>query len=230
MTNEKMLNNLYAVLNLLEESDKQAAETIINSGTTYPNLDDFLHVKLANLILEVREDLYKETAKAGGKSAALSAVKKIVKKSQEINRGINMCAEENNIQYFCDGVRLIKLAGSDKLPIDIPYNPKQANFNFEGVMPYDTSDELELPTTQYLKAYIKEEKAAGQMRNKTRTGKYVKYDFGDGKPAVNAEYLLTIMEVLPKARAYMTNGVQAVIKFVTDTESTGLLIPVRKIV
>ena len=80
MTNEKMLNNLYAVLNLLEESDKQAAETIINSGTKYTNLDDLIPVKIANLILEVREDLYKETAKAGGKSAALSAVKKIIKK------------------------------------------------------------------------------------------------------------------------------------------------------
>ena len=229
MTNEKMLNNLYAVLNLLEESDKQAAETIINSGTKYSNLDDFLPAKIANLILEVREDLYKETAKAGGKSAALSAVKKVIKKAQEINRGINMCAEENNIQYFCDGVRLIKLAGSDKLPIDIPYNPKQANFGFEGVIPHDTSDELELPSVQYLKAYIKENKASNQT-TRSYKGKYVKYDFGDGKPAVNAEYLLTIMEALPKARAYMTNGVQAVIKFVTDTESTGLLIPVRKIV
>lgn len=229
MTNEKMLANLYDILNLLEESDKQAAETIINSGTTYPNLDDFLHVKLANLILEVREDLYKETAKAGGKSAALSAVKKIVKKSQEINRGINMCAEENNIQYFCDGVRLIKLAGSDKLPIDIPYNPKRENFHFEKVIPHDTSTELELPTIQYLKAYIKENKALNKTTN-SYTGKYVKYDFGDGKPAVNAEYLLTVIEILPNAKAYMTNGVEAVIKFVTDTETTGLLVPVRKIV
>lgn len=229
MTNEKMLNNLYDILNLLEKSDKQAAETIINSGTKYPNLDDFIHVKLANLILEVREDLYKETAKAGGKSAALSAVKKVIKKAQEIDKGINMCAMENDMQYFCDGVRLIKLAGSDKLPIDIPYNPKHANFGFEGVIPHDTSDELKLPEVQYLKAYIKENKAMNKTTNSYK-GKYVKYDFGDGKPAVNAEYLLTIMEALPKARAYMTNGVQAVIKFVTDTESTGLLIPVRKIV
>lgn len=229
MTNEKMLNNLYAVLNLLEESDKQAAETIINSGTKYSNLDDLLPAKIANLILEVREDLYKETAKASGKSAALSAVKKVIKKAQEINRGINMCAEENNIQYFCDGVRLIKLADSDKLPIDIPYNPKHANFGFEGVMPHDTSDELELPEVQYLKAYIKENKALNKTIN-TYKGKYVKYDFGDGKPAVNAEYLLTIMEILPNAKAYMTNGVESVIKFTTDTESTGLLVPVRKIV
>ncbi len=229
MTNEKMLNNLYAVLNLLEESDKQTAETIINSGTKYSNLDDLLPAKIANLILEVREDLYKETAKAGGKSAALSAVKKVIKKAQEINRGINMCAMENDMQYFCDGVRLLKLEGSDKLPIDIPYNPKHANFDFERVIPHDTSDELELPEVQYLKAYIKENKAMNKTIN-TYKCKYVKYDFGDGKPAVNAEYLLTIMEVLPKARSYMTNGVQAVIKFVTDTESTGLLIPVRKIV
>lgn len=229
MTNEKMLNNLYSVLNLLEESDKQTAETIINSGTKYSNLDDLLPAKIANLILEVREDLYKETAKAGGKSAALSAVKKVIKKSQEINKGINMCAMENDMQYFCDGVRLIKLAGSDKLPIDIPYNPKHANFGFEGVIPHDTSDELELPEVQYLKAYIKENKALNKTIN-TYKGKYVKYDFGDGKPAVNAEYLLTVMEILPNAKAYMTNGIASVIKFVTDTESTGLLIPVRKVV
>lgn len=227
MTNEKMLNNLYAILNLMGESDRQVAETIINSRVQWQNFDDMIPGKLANLILEVKEDLYKEQAKAGGKSAALSAVKKIVKKAGEINKGINLCAEENNIQYFCDGVRMVKLAGSDKLPIDIPYNPKHANFNFEGVIPHDTSDELELPTIQYLKAYIKENKAFNKTIN-SYTGKYVKYDFGDGKPAVNAEYLLAIMEILPKAKAYMTNGVKAVIKFVTDTETTGLLIPVRK--
>ena len=81
--------------------------------------------------------------------------------------------------------------------------------------------ELELPTADQLKALIKERKAAGV--------KIPLYDFGDGLPAENAQYLLDMLILLPSSRAFTDakRPTLSGIYFKTD-DADGLLLPVRK--
>lgn len=81
--------------------------------------------------------------------------------------------------------------------------------------------ELELPTIAELKACISEQKAKGE--------KYPLYDFGEGLPCVNAEYLKDILILIPKARATASTQTLKPIYFAGDGYNNyGILCPVHK--
>jgi len=121
-------------------------------------------------------------------------------------------------QAVCDGFRLLIMSEplqlpempADLTPIDIDniivYNSKQPERNY-----------LELPDLQALKSYIKYKKAAKQ--------KNIIFDFGEGFPVVNAEWLADAIEATGATSA--TNaGVFAPLWFRTENIEY-MLLPVR---
>lgn len=91
------------------------------------------------------------------------------------------------------------------------------------------SVELVLPCIADLKAYIKELKAKKSDIRLTPHGAII-YDFGDNLPAVNAAYLLDILQLMPEAVAFVDTQkplINAV--YFSDGANEGALLPVRKL-
>lgn len=86
----------------------------------------------------------------------------------------------------------------------------------------DSMRELQLPNVADLRLYIREKKATGIKSSQ------VAYDFGADAPACSAEYLLSIMELLPDCRAYVDGKNNAMIHFFTSGDDRGILMAIRK--
>lgn len=80
--------------------------------------------------------------------------------------------------------------------------------------------ELVLPSAANLRAYIKDRKAAGE--------KTPVWDFGPSLPAVNAQYLLDMLAILPGSLAYCEEGHPCTPIYFASFAGDGLLCPVRK--
>lgn len=127
--------------------------------------------------------------------------------------------------YVCDSFKAVKF--SEDMPFEpMPENLKNSIFNSSKIFPKSLNgySELDLPDVSEVKTYIKIEKAKPENKYK----KDFSWDFGEGKPAVNAQYLIDVMECFPeKVNAYFTNE-KALIYFVSDDETTeAILMPVQ---
>lgn len=86
-----------------------------------------------------------------------------------------------------------------------------------------------LPCIADLKEYIKEIKAKKSDNRLTTRGAII-YDFGDNLPAVNAAYLLDMLQLMPDAIAFVDTRkplINAV--YFSDGTNKGVLLPMRKL-
>lgn len=117
-------------------------------------------------------------------------------------------------QCVCDGYRAVRLVS----PVD---GLKEASgMDLSAVFPASlwNWELMALPSPGELRAAIAEQK-----------GRTVKiYDFGEGMPKVNAQYLKDILDILPDAVAYRDpESPNSPIVFISDA-GDALLLPVRK--
>lgn len=86
---------------------------------------------------------------------------------------------------------------------------------------------LELPTVAELKAHIKTQKAENKANGVKGPAKY---DFGLGRPLVNAEYLLDMLELLPGCEAVCGQDKPELqgIYFSAEGQGEGILFPIHK--
>ena len=157
---------------------------------------------------EAREDVLK--GKNGGSYAA---VKRLVKSaSKSYRRDMQGCwTDSEGRQCFCDGYRAVRLkthmVGFDEV----------AGIDLDPIMAVDGECvELTLPTSGELKLCIAEQKG--------RDRKF--YDFGDGLPRVDAQYLKDMMETFPGATVKSYGQVKPLI--FESEKGDGILLPVRK--
>lgn len=173
---------------------------------------------------EIRHTAAKQSGNGNRQKAAERVIKSAMQDSRPALRG--SWNDSNGAQYICDGFRLLKLLEPlplEKIPEDV--QPIDA----ARIIPTDKNARgavLELPSIAELKAYIKEEKA----RKKAIKDKSAPlYDFGAELPAVNAQYLLDMLEVLPGCTARATaerpklRGI-----YFESVHGCGVLLPVRK--
>lgn len=165
--------------------------------------------RLYNLKAEAESDSMKKQ----GRGSALQAVKRIAKNNYiKSRRG---WFDFGGKQAFCDGCRAVILNDP------IAGIPEVDSFiNLDGVVKMaDHAEKINLPSLAEVKTEIARQKAE-EKKNKT-------YDFGEGNPMVDAEFLRDMLEALPGADAYAAPGELSNIYFVAYS-GEGILLPIRK--
>ena len=221
MKTETVYKQLMAYVNTLSENDQTFITRMVEREETakapYVNL---MHI--SNLLIALKEEMRKEYAKANGRTDALKAAKSIAKSAEKISRpGFSGAAMADGEQVFMDGFRMLVLQS----PIEFATAPAAADIVdikrnlFASLSGYDKP--LDLPTIDQLKLHIATAKANNPK------DKQPAYDFGDGLPRVNANYLLDMLLAIPNAKARYSGSLTAAIRFDGDGVY-GFLMPCHK--
>lgn len=170
---------------------------------------------LGRLAREAKEEIVSK----GGKKDELAACKAIVKSAQGQYREDlhGTWIDKEGWQCMCDCFRAVRL----KEHLDAL--PESKGIDLERIMSSarENSVELKLPTIGEVKAFIASEKAAGK--------KEFRYDFGEGKPAVNAKYLLDMLKLGLDDTAMISSKYPMTTAIYMRGEGVeALLLPVRK--
>ncbi len=204
MTNEKLLAKLH-------EIDTDIACQSIGSEP------------LDNLIAAVEDEIRTETANSRGQGNAMKTAKDILKTSEKGKNDSLKYAytAPDGFQYVLDGYRLLKLHNPLPLP-ELPGNILPVRY--ENIIPHPTNTvKLDLPDPIKLRAYIKI-KASEKV-------KMPMYDFGIGLPVVNAKFLLSMIEALPRATVEVEPSSldynHKALLFYAENEDFGMLLPIR---
>lgn len=148
MTTEQILKGVYAILQTLPAEDRQYAEKLIARHLKTNEDNGFTSIAIANLVIDLKDDLAQQEAKKGGRSAALKAVNSILKEASRSPRSFTLYNAPiiDGRQCICDGYRLVRL--TEHLPLNVPANPTGYVDTDKLIQPAMFCDgyELELPT------------------------------------------------------------------------------------
>ena len=176
---------------------------------------------------EAAAEIRREEAKNGGKLNRTKAAERVIK-SAKASQPFRDCfhgfwKDSNGLQCICDSFQAYRLR--EALPLE-PIPPKASTIDLSRIIEPNQGAPLALPDVGELRAYIKTEKARKKAA-KDKTPPL--YDFGDGLPAVNAEYLLNALELLPgcTATASHVRPLANTIYFKSEA-GDGVICPVRK--
>lgn len=178
---------------------------------------------LITLCAALRDDMRREANKASGKANIDKAMRAIIKNAPEHKQQLQGAFVRDGKQYACDGYRAIRL----NTPIDLPAPPVPCTMDIGRLFAearHNATTPLETPTLGELKTYIKITKA----ENKAKYGKNKKtilWDFGEGRPVVNAAYLLDILTAFPDAA--ITCGTITDPLYFCHAAGEAILLPVR---
>ena len=178
---------------------------------------------LITLCAALRDDMRREANKASGKANIDKAMRAIIKNAPEHKQQLQGAFVRDGKQYACDGYRAIRL----NTPIDLPAPPVPCTMDIGRLFAearHNATTPLETPTLGELKTYIKITKA----ENKAKYGKNKKtilWDFGEGRPVVNAAYLLDILTAFPDAA--ITCGTITDPLYFCHADGEAILLPVR---
>lgn len=172
MTNEKMLSYANELKKMIENNASELAS----------------YSYVEKIINELEADIRKAEAKKTNKTDIFKTCNAIIKYAKKERP--NMIAlhgawvDENNNQYVTDSYRLIRM--KNNIPLEtIPENCTPMKVDSIFSTKYKYKHEIEMPSINELKEFIKIEKAKGI--------KTPKYDLGENRPLVNAKFLLDIM-------------------------------------
>ena len=179
--------------------------------------------KLEALSADLAEQVRTEYAASRGEANAartISALLKANKKDSGRTALHYAWIDGKGRQCVCDGFRAFRL--NEALPLE--ERPADAGdpLNLDKVVPDIRNGyaAVALPSAKEVKAFIALERAA-----KGRKVSLV-WDFGKGKPAVNAAYLLDLLNVLPDATEIYCGGPFAPL-YAKSARGDAVLLPVR---
>lgn len=222
---EKILEKLLAAVERLPDEQRDAFNYYTTHAAELHKCAGYnAGFALADLAADLREGIAQQTAKTAGRGSARKAALHIFKTSTRDD--LRGAWEQDGKQILCNGYLAIAL--------NTPLNdlPTAENKTFDALNCIEPASRnsgayLPVPTAAELRAYIKQRgaelKAAGMKENVPL------YDFGDGLPAVNARFLLDIVEILPGASFRASNyrpdigGI-----YFESAGGFGILLPVRK--
>ena len=230
------LSNFRQVLNLIEKDREETIEQIrlYLTGAVYfwkygtdPKTDK--EKRIAEKAAQRFARLLELTGPAPVKKTPVTrAAERILKGcNRDGYRGAYMAGGK---QVVCDGLRLIRFNDPLPLPEDAGgLDPEKAiGPRSEYAAP------LELPSLEKAKSLLKiVRRCKGRPTEnvsawKSKSGKgFYQYDFGEGLPAVDLEYLVDMLEALPGCKAYRRDNPHSPIYF-TAENGDGILLPVRK--
>lgn len=175
----------------------------VNDILTITDANTNTALELQEFIKELKEQVRREYAASTGKASVAKAMREITELPRKEGRGIGLqyaWMDNKGRQCVCDGYRAVRLIN----PVPLEERPEEAKIplDLDKVVPNMHHDysATPLPTKAELKAFIATEKALHGR----------KYDpiwyIVDEKVAVNAQYLLTLIEALPDATEIYYNN------------------------
>lgn len=209
-----------------------AEKTLLLTNAALLHLRDNSPENVRDILQALKEDAEKNIRNAAAKSVGrldrMKAMQRIIKSAKADNREVLHGAWiANGKQYVCDGFRIVSIYD----PLDLETIPDHVQpIDGERIMPKDGNaggTVLDLPDVGTLRAYIKTEKARLKAEGNKKRGAV--YDFGDGLPAVNAQFLFDMIEIFPDATATASkqrptlSGI-----YFNSADGDGILLPVRK--
>lgn len=197
---------------LFHDRDEETIESIYKNLLKDPKV--FMPIpaltSICKLLKMAGEQMGNEQA---GKAAP--ALRRLAKNSpREEQRGVFL--DEQGRQIACDGFRAVRLNDPVKgIPEVKPF------FDFEKMVERQRGDRHDLvtPDPGELRKDISRQRALRK--------KHPVWDFGEGLPAVDASYLLSMLTILPDATLFVYGGELSLVWF-NSPSGDGLLMPVRK--
>lgn len=181
---------------------------------------------LITLCAALRDDMRREANKASGKANIEKAMRAIIKNAPEHQRQLQGAFVRDGKQYACDGHRAIRLNAL----IDLPAPPVPCTMDFNRLFAdarHNATTPLNTPTMGELKTYIKITKAENKAKyGKCANRQSILWDFGEGRPTVNAVYLLDILTAFPDAT--ITYSTLTAPLYFSHADGEAILLPVRK--
>ena len=230
MTNEEMLQRVNELALHLEKAEMDLYHDCVANGFHHiPGLTG----KLASLTVTLRDDIAREEARKSGRGSAQAAAKRIIKNAVAVQprEYLHGAWMEDGKQCLCDGFHAVILdseipglpqakTDSDRMALDHVMAPSRMN----------NGAKLTLPTVGELKAAIKIHDAEERSRKKAKNRKPLTWDFGEGLPAVNGNYLLNLLELLPGCTATASSAypILSAVYFQAEGVGEGILLPIRK--
>jgi len=222
MTNTKMLENVYVMLeeaiDIMQPESEEQANNIKNLLLNH----DFC---FGRTIAALKSDIQAETSKKTGRSAQLSAAKRMIKEAKK-----NMSHRpgfhgawigEDEKQYINSGyyaVRFNQPMELTKSEGDEGATERIINNAYDGL-------ELKLPEESTVKTMIiKHNAKCSHIKPKDRPT--CEFDFGENLPVVNAQWLLNTLQALPEAAAKYTTLTAPI--FFSSPDGEAVLCPIRK--
>jgi len=234
MTNTKMLEGLYEIAKTLD-SDSQAMIDKMIKGNMELSFDT-TETAIANMIIQLKQDITTDEAKKSGKSNQLKAIKTILKSaSKQGNEALHYAKTIDGFQYVCDGYILAKIKPIDTLP-ECPDTLQYPNvLKFFDEWATHTHDEqliipdnsrlkayVIVPDNSRLKAYIKDQKLKHKSERKYKTF----YNFGKDQPLVDAELLSLAIDIMDGNFNCYCKNERSALYFSDENNNEVILMPV----
>ena len=221
MTNTKMLEAAYTLVKTLD-SDSQTMIDKMTKGNMQWNFNTTETV-IANMIIQLKQDIVSDEAKKNGKNNQLKAIKEILKSASKLPaESLHYVKTIGNYQYACDNYILAKINSVGELK-ECPENLKY--MDVEKLLENKNGDkELDVPDISKLKAYIKDQTA---KHNKER-GYRILYNFGKDQPMVQAHMLSIAIDIMVGEFKAYYKGENTALYFEDKKGNEVLLMPVSK--
>lgn len=217
----------YAVIKAANTSRAYNAESVAHE----------MHARLSNLAADLAAQVRNEYAASSGRLNAVQAITRMLDAVKKIDTRPALAyawEDAEGRQCACDGYRAFRLNTENHLPLEPRPENAGEPIHLEKIFPAYAIDNpdmaLELPTAQELKAHIALKRAEWTGKRSEFT---CNWDFGEGKPAVNASFLLDTLAVMGdgvRAFAVAKTGKMNSLAMLWFTSERGdaLLLPVRK--
>lgn len=186
-----------------------------------------MHERLSALRADLEAQLRLEIAASKGSVSATRTLTKLLDRCKKESDRVSLhyaWQDAEGRQCICDGYRAFRL----REPLPLEPRPADADdpVNLDAIMPKVIGSgyaSIPLPSAKEIREHIAIEKA----RRGLKRGESPVWDFGPGKPAVNASYLLDLVNVFPDATEifYQQNALRPL--YVRCERGDAVLLPVR---
>lgn len=186
-----------------------------------------MHERLNALRADLEAQIRMEIAASKGSVSATRTLTKLLDRCKKESTRVSLhyaWQDAEGRQCICDGYRAFRL----REPLPLEPRPADADdpVNLDAIMPKVIGSgyaAIPLPGAKEIRSHIAVEKA----RRGLKRGQDAVWDFGPGKPAVNASYLLDLVNVFPDATEifYQQNALSPL--YVRCERGDAILLPVK---
>ena len=217
-----MLEAAYTLVKTLDSDSQTMIDKITKDNIQW----DFntTETVIANMIIQLKQDIVSDEAKKNGKNNQLKAIKEILKSASKLPaEALHYVKTIGNYQYACDNYILAKINSVGELKEclgNLEYPDVEKFFSRKN----EACLELTVPDGIKLKTYIKDQTA----KHKKERGYRILYNFGKDQPLVEAKMLNLAIDVMDgEFKAYYKDENSA-LYFEDKKGNEVLLMPVSK--
>ena len=222
MTNTKMLEAAYTLVKTLDSDSQTMIDKITKDNIQW----DFntTETAIANMIIQLKQDIVSDEAKKNGKNNQLKAIKEILKSASKLPaEALYYVKTIGNYQYACDNYIVAKINSVGELKEclgNLEYPDVEKFFSRKN----EACLELTVPDGIKLKTYIKDQTA----KHKKERGYRILYNFGKDQPMVQAHMLSIAIDIMVGEFKAYYKGENTALYFEDKKGNEVLLMPVSK--